>query len=200
MSASVDTECVTTVPLGVGDAVGVENSKWFVAIVNNNSEKAVQERLDKLNYESYVAKQKTIRVWKNGRKSKIDKVLIPSLVFIKCTEAERRDIVTLPFINRFMMNRASSVSSNTSRRLAIIPQKEIDTLKFMLGQSDIPVSFVDTHFRVNDRVEVVRGSLKGLEGEVVSISGHKSVVIVRIDILGSARVEIDTVDIKHIQD
>lgn len=59
MSASVDTERVTTVPLGVGDAVGVETRKWFVAIVNNNSEKAVQERLVKMNYESYVAKQKS---------------------------------------------------------------------------------------------------------------------------------------------
>ena len=196
MSASADTERVATMPSGVDEAVGVESRKWFVAVVNNNTEKAVQERLNKMNYETYVAKQEVIRVWKNGRKGKVDKVLIPSLVFIKCTEAERRNIVTFPFINKFMMNTARPVSGNATRKFAILTQKEIDTLKFMLGQSEIPVSFVDTHCHVNGRVEVVDGSLKGLEGDVVSVAGDKSVVVEKIDVLGCAMVELDTADVR----
>jgi len=97
MSANTDTESVTTVPHGVDDAVGVKSRKWYVAIVNNNTEKAVQERLEKMNYETYVAKQLLMRVWKNGKKAKVDKVVIPSVVFIKCTEKERKEIVALPF-------------------------------------------------------------------------------------------------------
>ena len=93
---ATDNTVVTAVPSGVGDAVGVQDRKWFVAIVNNNTERSVEEKLSKSGYETYVAKQKVIRVWKNGKKAKVDKVLLPSVVFIKCTERERREIVTLP--------------------------------------------------------------------------------------------------------
>lgn len=55
MSANADMECVAPVPAGVGDAVGVDSRKWYVAVVNNNSEKKVQERLEKMHYEAYVA-------------------------------------------------------------------------------------------------------------------------------------------------
>ena len=57
MSTNTNTEHISAVSSGVGDAVGVDCRKWFVAIVNNNSEKAVQERMSSLDYETYVAKQ-----------------------------------------------------------------------------------------------------------------------------------------------
>lgn len=198
-NTSADIEIVTTVSPDAGGAVGVESRKWFVAIVNNNTEKSVQEKLAKIGYETYVAKQLVIRVWKNGKKAKVDKVLLPSLVFIKCTEAERKIVVTLPYINRFMTNRAGGSGNSATKPLAVIPQKEIDTLRFMLGQSDVPVSFVDTRYRVNDKVTIVRGSLQGLEGEVVESENGKSEVIVRIDILGCAKVVIDTTDIEPVK-
>ena len=104
---------------------------------------------------------------KNGRKAKVDKVVIPSVVFVKCTEKERKSIVSLPFINRFMVNRALASVNGLHKPLVTIPQKQIDTLRFMLGQSDIPVNFVETPFRQHDKVVVVRGNLKGVEGEVI---------------------------------
>ena len=45
MSAGIVTHRVTTVPSGVGGAVGVEKRCWFVAIVKNNTEKMAYERL-----------------------------------------------------------------------------------------------------------------------------------------------------------
>lgn len=199
MSTNTDTESVATVPHGVGDAVGVESRKWYVAIVNNNTEKAAQERLEKMRYETYVAKQVVLRVWKNGKKAKVDKVVIPSIVFIKCTEKERKDIVALSFINRFLTNKAATSTNGLTKPLAIIPQKQIDTLRFMLGQSDIPVTIVDTPFREHDKVEVIRGNLKGLEGEVIQVNAGKSEVIVRIDILGSAKMSIETINLQRVR-
>ena len=43
MSARNETNSVVTVPSGVGSAVGVAKSNWFVAVVKNNTEKAVLE-------------------------------------------------------------------------------------------------------------------------------------------------------------
>ncbi len=196
MSVSIDTESVTAAQPCVGDAVGVESSKWFVAIVKNNTEKSVQERLTKSGHETYVATQKVIRVWKNGRKAKVDKVLLPSMVFVKCTEPERKEIVALPFISRFMTNKAGAAKEGMTKPLAVIPQEQIDTLRFMLGQSDVPVNFVDTPYRPHDRVVVVRGNLRGLEGEVVKTTDGKSELIIRVDILGCAQVTINAVDLE----
>lgn len=57
-----DSKEVTSVLNNVGDAVGVEKRLWYVAIVNNNHEKSVQERLERLGHESYVAKQRVVRI------------------------------------------------------------------------------------------------------------------------------------------
>lgn len=141
-----------------------------------------------------MAKQSVVRVWNNGRRAIVDKVVIPSLVFIKCTEKERREIVSLPFINRFMTDRAAA--SGQYRRLAVIPQRQIDTLRFMLGQSNIPISFTESPFKVSDRVKVIRGDLKGIEGEVIQAADGRSEVVVRIAHLGAARMTIDSVDLE----
>ncbi|MDE5749331.1 MAG: UpxY family transcription antiterminator [Duncaniella sp.] len=196
MCTDADNKGVATVPHGVGGAEGVGKREWFVAIVNNNTEKASQKQLDEMGYETYVAKQLVMRVWKNGRKAKVDKVIIPSVIFIKCTEEERRRVVTLPFVKRFMTNKARTSTEGLNKPIATIPQKQIDTLRFMLGQSDIPVDFVETPIRVHDKVIVTRGNLKGMEGEVIQTEDGKSEVIVRIDLLGSAKLSIDTINLE----
>lgn len=196
MITDPEKECVATVPSGVGDAVGVEIRKWFVAIVNHNTEKAVQERLERLGYETYVAKQTVVRVWRNGRKAKVDKVIIPSLVFIKCTQKERHEIVSLPYIKRFMTDKAGASRSSVSSPLAVIPQSQIDTLRYMLGQSDIPVSFADRPLKYGDLVAVARGSLRGIEGEVVHVIDGKAEIIVRIGMIGAAKMTINETEIE----
>ena len=74
------TNPITPVTDVVDGAVGVEETHWYVAIVNNNSERSVAERLKDRGmegaYESYVPIQREKRVWKNGRKKEIDRVLL----------------------------------------------------------------------------------------------------------------------------
>lgn len=197
INTSCDSERITTAQPGVGDAVGVDSRKWFIAIVNNNTEKSVKQRLDNLGFESYIATQKMVRVWKNGRRSTVDKVAIPSLVFVNCTERERRQIVNLPFINRFMTDKASGKAQGSASSVAVVPANQIDTLRFMLGQSDIPVSFVAPPFRVHDNVEVIRGSLQGIRGEVMSVEDDKCNILVDIGIIGAAKVTIDSINLKR---
>lgn len=183
----------------VDDAVGVEKSYWFVAIVNHNSEKQSSEKLNKLGVTNYLPTQKEIRVWKNGRKSKVYRIVIPSTIFIYCTEQRRKEIVNLPFIFRFMTNRAGSIKDSTNKPLAIIPDNEIERLKFMLGQSDIPVEITSKPFKPGDKVRVIRGNLAGLEGEVMDMKEAKSELIVTLNIFGCAKLSIDTVNLEIIK-
>lgn len=190
---------LATVPSGVGDAVGVPERQWYVAVVTHNTEKNCAERLTKKGIENYVPIQTEYKVWKNGRKAKVNRVVIPSTVFIKCTEQERREIVKLPFINRFMTNKAGFSARSLHKPLAIIPDRQIDILKFMLGQSDIPVEISEKPFRKGDKVRVVRGSLAGLEGEVVDMKNATAELILFLGLLGYARLSIDTLNLNIIK-
>ena len=186
------------VPTGVDGAVGVPAAKWFVAIVNSRHEKSAADRLRESGLETYVATQREMRVWANGRRRRIDRVVIPSTVFVRCTEKERRVIVTLPFINRFMVNRTAD-SGGLNKPVAVIGDAEINRLKFMLGNSDTPVGFAPTEFRVNDNVRVVRGNLRGLQGEIRRNSDGTHTLVVSLSLLGGATVFIDPCDVEKIK-
>jgi len=182
----------------VGDAVGVSKSHWYVAIVNNNTEKSSAARLNNLGIENYLPTQAEVRVWKNGRRAKIDRVVIPSIVFIYCTEQKRREIVGYPFINRFMTNKAATSVNSAGKPLATVPEEQIDRLKFMLGQSDIPVTITDKPYKAGDKVRVIRGRLAGLEGEVMDLKSAKSELIVSLNFIGCARLSINTINLESI--
>ncbi len=183
----------------VDDAVGVSHAKWFIAIVNSRTEKAVYERLTKMGVESYLPIQEEIHVWKNGKKAKVERVIIPAKLFIHCTEKQRRELVKLPFIFRFMVNRTGTSSDTLCKPLATVSEKEIDTLKFMLGASDKRVTF-EERFVKGEKVEVVRGAFKGLIGEVLKDTASESTrLYINIDFLGCASVEIDNIDVRHIE-
>lgn len=181
----------------VDGAVGVPSRKWFVAIVNARHEKSVAEKLANLGYEAFVAAQKELRIWKNGRRKLVDRVIIPSIVFVRCTEPQRREIVTQPFIFRFMVNRSAN-SGTLNKPVAVIPDKEIQKLRFMLGQSDYPVDFEPVAFKAKDCVRVIRGSLIGLVGEIAETSDGTHTLTVVIEQLGCAKVTIDPLDVELI--
>lgn len=199
MTTNAETCEVSTATRVVDDAVGLEKSYWYVAIVRNNSEKSVFEKLIKSGHKCYVPVQHEVRVWKNGRKSKVERVVIPSVVFIYCTETERKEIVTYPYILRFMTNRAGASSDYGSKPLATIPEIQINKLMFMVGNSDTPVVLSSRPYKKGDWVKIVRGKLIGLEGEVNAIDEKHSEVIVNLDFLGNARVSIETIDIEPIE-
>ncbi|MCM1070474.1 MAG: UpxY family transcription antiterminator [Alistipes timonensis] len=176
----------------VGNAGGVPG--WFVVCMRrNNTEKASAERLRAAGFECYVATQREVRCWRNGKKKLIDRVVIPSIIFIRCSEAERRVIVGDPCVSRFMMDKAANTS-----RLAVVPDSQIERMRFMLGQSDIPVEFVAQDYKRGDKVRVARGGLKGLEGEVIGGFDGKSDFIVSVDCLGNARLRISTIDLEPV--
>lgn len=184
-------------PLGVDGAVGVPDFKWFVAIVNPRHEKSVAEKLAKIGIESYVALQPELHLWKNGRRKMVDRVVIPSIVFICTTERRRREIVKEPYILRFMVNRSAD-SGTLNKPVAEIPDSQMRRLQFMLGHSDTPVEFTPVEYRSGDAVRVIRGSLSGLEGEVQENSDGSHTLMVKIDILGCALVTISPTDLEKI--
>lgn len=198
MSANIDSNVVSTATYVVDDAVGVAKSYWFVAIVNHNAEKGASEKLAKIGIPHYLPIQTEYRVWKNGRKVKVNRVVIPSTIFVYCTEQQRKEIVRFPFINRFMANKAGKAKGAVNKPIAIIPDKQIELLKFMLGQSDTHVKITEKPIKTGDRVRIIRGRLVGLEGEILDLNKDRSELIVTLDFFGCAKLEIETVNVEII--
>lgn len=62
------------------------------------------------------------------------------------------------------------------------------TVKFMLDYSDEAVEMCTAPLAPGELIRVVKGPLKGLEGELVEVDG-KAKVVVRLDLLGCAGVD-----------
>lgn len=168
MATPMEISSEEPVPQGNGCAGGVPDRQWFVAIMRkHNTEKAAAQRLTDAGFESYVATQKELKIYPSGKRARIDRVVIPSMVFIHCTEDERLQAVKMPFVSHFLTDKAGTAGPFGRKPLATVPDIQMERLRFMLGNSDTPVTFTPT-FVPGQRVRVVRGRLRGLEGTILS--------------------------------
>ena len=197
MDTYVDKGTKTAGAYALDGAVGVPAVHWYVAIVNHNSERMAASRLGAMGYECYVASQSEMRVGRDGRRRAVDRVVIPSMLFIRCSEARRLVAVNTPYIYRFLTNKAGRPNAY-GKPVAIVPDGEMARLRFMLGNSERPVEFVEPTYHVGDKVRVVRGPLRGLEGEVETAEDGASYLCVNFPLFGMARTRIEPIDIEHI--
>lgn len=196
MANHEDTACETPAP-EAGDAVGVPTRHWYVAIVGNNTEKQCAKKLCDLGYECYVPTQTETRLWRNGTRKVVDRILLPAMVLTCVTEPERRQVVSLSYVKRFLSNRASATDAFGKHRVATIPDDQVERLKFMVGNADEPVEFEPAAYRLGDRVRIARGRLQGIEGHIVEC-GEETYFALRVEMLGLAKVRVRPEDLERI--
>ena len=160
---------------------------WIAALVQVRSEKAVGKKLQDLHFENYVPTQWEIHQW-SDRKKKVERVIIPMIVFIRTDKAGIRQLITPSFIYKL-------ISYPGQNSPAIIPDDQIERLKFMLKHAESTIEMRDHIFKTGDTVRIIRGPLKDLEGELCRVDSGKSMVAVQIECLGYACVNIDKSDL-----
>ena len=139
----------------------------LAAYVRLYHEKKTRDRLTAMGIESFLPVQEEIHQWSDRRK-KIERVVIPMMIFVHVDPAERAEVLTLSSVSRYMVLRGQSTP-------AVIPDEQMERFRFMLDYSE-------------EAIEVCSSPLAGLEGELVTIDG-KSKVAVRLDMLGCAHVD-----------
>lgn len=183
----------------VDGAVGVEETHWYVAVVNNNSERSVAERLMDARmgdaYECYVPTQREKRVWRNGRKKDVDRVLLPAVLFVKCTEKKRKEAVNFGYVKNFMSDHTKGRAG--SYPVAIIPDKQMQRFKEMLAKATTPVIIENVPFHIGDAVMVTTGPLAGIEGNII-VDPQGTYIVIAIDSLGFAKVRVDQSEVEKI--
>lgn len=161
---------------------------WIAAYTRPKSEKKAADEIGKMHIETYVPMQRVMRQW-SDRKKKVDVVVIPMVIFAHVTP---EDIITIkkhPLIIKVLTFPGKKEATR-------IPEQQILDLKFMLHEADTPVTFVQQPFHLTDTVRVTRGKLSGLIGKVERITEGKTKLVVSIDLLGGASVEINSSDLE----
>lgn len=156
------------------------NSHWLVAYVRSCMEKKVANQLSEMGIEHYLPIQSEIRQW-SDRKKKIDRLVIPMMIFVRVTTKERPLPLKLSAISRYLVLRGEHTP-------AVIPDEQMKRFRFMLDYSPQAIEFCPTPLGPGDTVRVIKGPLAGLEGELVNQNG-KCMVAVRLNMLGCATVE-----------
>lgn len=161
-------------------------TRWIAVLVQVNCERRVAARLGKLGYETYVPTQEEVHLW-SDRKKKIDRLVMPMVVFVRIAENEEKWLRHQSYVYRLLSLPGTDADK---RGLATpIPDGQIEKLRFMLGNADDEVVLV-SDLKVGDAVRVASGPLRGLEGVVGEADGRGTVVGVLIDGLGYACIKI----------
>ena len=158
------------------------NKRWLAAYVKMHHERKVRDRLTTLNIENFLPVQTEVRQW-SDRKKKVERVLIPMMIFVKVDPEEQKTVISQPSVLYYLVLRGE-------HKPAKIPQDQMDRFMFMLDNSENPVSFNSQNLQPGQKVRVIKGSLTGLEGELIKVEG-KSNIAIRISQLGCAVVEMN---------
>jgi len=177
---------------GTDGGVAVAAS-WVAALVHTNCERQVADKLKLMFDECYVPVQEEVHLWSDRRK-KIQRTVIPNIVFVRCLPTLFAELKRFSYVRGLLGNPGEKTP-------ALIPDGQIEKLRFMLGQSEVPVELEGDERRAileGGRFRVVRGPFKGLEGEVLRMRDGDLHVGVRLHGLGFAHVHINKSDIERI--
>ena len=162
-------------------AINVENSqslKWYIAECKPTKERTLRTQLERANYEVYVASQTETKVYASRNRRDVEKIVIPGKIFIRTTEAALWDILLAhSSIHRFMINRLASDKEKGKRVYAFVPDDEMQQLRYVLNNAAKPVMTTTQTLSLGQQIEVMRGPLIGLKGELATIENATYVVL-----------------------
>ena len=159
----------------------MENRKWLAAYVKMHHEKKVRDLLTSLGICNFLPVQTEVRQWSDRRK-KVEQVLIPMMIFVWVNAEEQRRVITLPSVLRYLILRGEHAPTP-------IPDEQMEHFRFMVDHSETDISFESLSLEPGEKVQVIKGPLCGLVGELVTVNQRTSIAI-RIEQLGCATVEI----------
>ena len=94
-----------------------------------------------------------------------------------------------------MVNQSGIADAYNRHPIAIVPNEQIERLRFMLGDENSTVNIEPLNLKTGDKVRVIRGNLRGLEGNVYQNSNGNSYIVIRLDNLCCASVKVSLKDV-----
>lgn len=158
-----------------------DTPRWLVVHTASRCEKKVRERLEAQGIDCFLPIQTVLRQWKY-RKKKVEVPVISGTIFVRITPDRQLDVLRTQGIVMFLKLRGET-------HPAVIPDKQMDAFRFLVDYSEDAIEIVNEDLAVGDLITVIKGPLRGLEGELISFKGSSKIMI-RIESLGCALVDI----------
>jgi transcription antitermination factor NusG len=143
---------------------------WYAARVKYRTEKMIKNFLEENKIPHFIPFHKIFRE-RNGKKIQKEKPVISCLIFVN---TDYMTALSIPEKSGFSV---SYLYNNDTKRLQIIPDKQMQDFIFLLDFSDSVIRIPNTGMKRGDRVRVIKGDFAGIEGELIRIKGHKRVVV-----------------------
>lgn len=164
--------------------------KWFVGLTKSCQERKVGECLECIGIEHFLPIQKIRKKW-SDRVKWVDKFVLRGIVFVRCTELERRK--SLPSLS----SRLYAYMCRDGKPI-IVPDKEMEVFMTLVTKGETELQIASQPLAKGDWVLVTRGPLAGLECELTSIEGKKCLGV-QLSLLGAVTLEIDTESVEKIK-
>lgn len=173
----------------------VDNQRcWFVARTRKDQELKVRERLkeldDELDVEFFLPTQTVIRQLKYRRKQ-VEVPVIRNLVFIRATKD-----IACALANEYGV-RIFYVQDLTTHKMMVVPDKQMDDFMLVMDHGPEDISYEEIPFCVGEKVQIIKGKLCGVEGELVS-KANRNYVVVRLHQLVSVTARVLKRDLRRI--
>lgn len=160
-----------------GSGTGASELKWYIGECKPTRERTIRKSLEK-SYEVYVASLKETKVYASRNRREVETVVIPGKIFIRTTEAHLWEILLgYPGVYRFMINRAASDREKGKRVFAYVCDEEMQQLQYVLNNAPNPVMITTQQLSLGQKIEIMRGPLIGLKGELARIENTSYIVL-----------------------
>ncbi len=140
---------------------------WHVIYTRSRAEKKVNAELTAKNIECFLPLQKKLRQWKD-RKKWVETPLISGYCFVCISRKEFDKVLQTDNVVCYI---------TFEGKAAVIPERQINSLKQMMHQSDFEVTVSHKNFEPGKKVEIIAGPMIGLRGELVEARGKQKFVL-----------------------
>lgn len=141
-------------------------ARWFAIYTGFRKEKYVQTELAKKGIETYVPlliqKRQYVRKVKT-----VELPLISCYVFVKITKPNYVPVLETEYVHRFV---------KFSKNLISIPEKEMELMRLVVGEK-LVMNAEPMRWERGERVQIMGGTLTGLQGKLVRRNNKKEFVI-----------------------
>lgn len=142
---------------------------WHAVYTNPRAEKKVAAELARRGTETYLPLIKTLKQW-SDRKKWVEEPLFRSYVFVHISPEQYYDILNTEGVVRYV---------TFEKKAVVVPPQQIEAVRRFIDQKEEVPGGME-QFQPGKMVEVTRGPMKGLSGELINIRGkHK----VRIEVV-----------------
>jgi len=151
---------------GKSTTASISEKSWFAVYSKPRFEKRAYSGLMEAGIDTFLPLIKTLKQW-SDRKKWVEEPLFRSYLFVHIVKSDYFRVLNTSGVVRYIRFEGKAVP---------VPPQQILAIKQYLNSEEI-IQESQTTFDIGDTVEVFRGELKGLTGNLVKIQGRQKVKI-----------------------